>query len=151
MREILKADNSRSPSRSLVTVKLRAAEIKPGQSAFARQVAYAPPRRCHAANYFSSASESGRERPGYYWLANVFVHPSRQALLPVAGHSMSGHGDNVGLRKSASAGSNPTGRFVTVYFRHLAIHQNDVVVRMLKRVEDIPPIGCRICTITKAF
>jgi hypothetical protein len=69
-----------------------------------------------AVNYLCSASESGRERLRSYWLANVFVHPSRQALLPVAGHGMSGHGDDVGLRKSAIAGSNPAGRFVTVYF-----------------------------------
>ncbi len=104
-----------------------------------------------AVKYFHSASESVRQYLRYYWLANILVHPSLQALLPVTSHGMGGHGNDVGLRESAVPGSDTASRFVTVYFGHLAIHQNDVVMGVLQRVEDLLPVRGRICTITKTL
>src|ERR1700730_1452997 len=104
-----------------------------------------------AVKYFRSANESSRQRLGYYWLANVLVHPSLQALLPVTAHRMGGHGNDVGLREASVTGSDTASRVVTVYFGHLAIHQNDVVMSVLQRVEDLLPVRDRICAITKTF
>jgi hypothetical protein len=131
-------------------------ELRPSVAPSSSRAAGSPPMRisgpvrsapisCHrgdapAANYFSSASESGRERLRYYWLANVFVHPSRQALLPVPGHSMSGHGDDVGLRKSASAGSKFDGSLRNRLFQASGNPSN---VYWLKRRWLVGPVEAR--------
>ena len=81
----------------------------------------------------------GQERPQAfqdYRLANVVVHAGREALLTVAGHGMSGHGDDIGLGEAAVAGADTPSCFVAIHFGHLAVHQNDVVMGVIKRVQD---------------
>ena len=62
---------------------------------------------------------------------------------------MSGHGDDIGLSEAGVAGADPASRFVTIYFGHLTIHQNDVVIGVLKRVQGRAPVAYRVCSITK--
>ena len=55
----------------------------------------------------------------------VVVHASGQAFFAVAAADMRGHGDD---RHAHPAGTQAPGHLVAIHFRHLAIHQNQIVL-----------------------
>ncbi len=98
-----------------------------------------------------TTGERGRQRLQLYWLADVVVHAGPEALLAVALHRVSGHRDDIRLTKVAAARADASSGFVAIHFRHLAIHQNDLVVIAAKRLKDREPIGYGLCAVAESF
>ena len=81
---------------------------------------------------------------------NVIVHPGFQALLPVATHGIGGHGNDVGSFDCFIVENN-AGSFISIHFRHLNIHENQIVIFTLERIQHLQSIGCDIHLISKQF
>src|SRR5713101_7206637 len=82
-------------------------------------------------------------------LGNVFVHPRGNTLLAVAGQRMRSHGHYWCVFTSSFAAANLGGSLITVHFRHLTIHQNQIVVDATQSFDRLASVRYRVSAVTQ--
>src|SRR2546421_3102370 len=71
------------------------------------------------------------ELEGDEWLENVVVYARLDQALPVAPHGVARHGDDPGTEVPLPRLPDDAGRLDPVHFRHLHVHEDDVVLLAL--------------------
>ena len=86
----------------------------------------------------TAAQGLGRNR-----LGDIVIHSRLQAQFPVALHGVGGHGDNGNMMISdcGSGIADPAGRLHSVHFRHLHIHEDEIVGEDLQRLQRLRAVG----------
>ena len=82
--------------------------------------------------------EYGGERPGIDRFGEVIVHAGVEAALAVFGGDARGQGDDGGLGLTLTC-ANGAGGFVSVHLGHVAVHEDDVVVRSVEFLQAARP------------
>ena len=84
-------------------------------------------------------------------LADVVIHAYGEAFLAIALHGVRRHGDDVhrsfpralfGVRLHTPYGLRS---FITIHLRHLAVHEDNIVLYTLERCEHLEAVRNHIC------
>ena len=84
-------------------------------------------------------------------LGKVVVHSRLQTFFPVSGYGISGEGNDRNMRVARSRPALPDAarRLIAIHLRHLAVHQDHVIVGLAERFEGLHAIGHQIDSVAE--
>jgi hypothetical protein len=82
-------------------------------------------------------------------LGDKIIHASFETPFATACHHVGSHRNNCNLPVWSFPEPKLCSRFVTVHFRHLAVHENHIVWQHFKQFHRLSTVSCHICTKTQ--
>lgn len=95
--------------------------------------------------------QGGAQRGELNWLGDIVIHPHRQTAFTVALHRMGGHGDDRHrwIQHTCLTAADMQCGLKTVHFRHLAIHQHQIIVDLRQRGQRLSSVCYSISAVAK--
>ena len=87
----------------------------------------------------------------FHGLGDEAVHADFQAAVAVAGHGVGGEGNDAGLPVGWQRAADADGRFNTVEFRHLEVHEDELIGALGDGLDGFEPVGDGVGFVAETF